>query len=174
MTHKSLHHPGNRHAYAAAALLASCIMFIRVVAISGFYSPSILGTIIVPASVMFITLGGSVIYLIHRASKERIVQAEEKTTFESPFQLIPAFQFAGMVVAIKFIAGIGLIYKTFIDEHIFYYALGGLSGLADVDAITQDMASKSAEGSLGFLIAATTILIAVMSNNIVKTCIALR
>jgi uncharacterized membrane protein (DUF4010 family) len=36
------------------------------------------------------------------------------------------------------------------------------------------MASKSSEGSLGFLIAATTILIAVMSNNIVKTGIALR
>jgi uncharacterized membrane protein (DUF4010 family) len=102
-------------------------MFIRVIAISGFYSPAILGTIIIPASIMFLTLGGSVIYLIHRASKERIVQPEEKTTFESPFQLIPAFQFAGMVVAIKFIAGIGLIYKAFIDEHIFYYALGAMS-----------------------------------------------
>jgi uncharacterized membrane protein (DUF4010 family) len=36
------------------------------------------------------------------------------------------------------------------------------------------MASKSAEGTLGFIIASSTILIAVMSNNIVKTGIALR
>ena len=70
---------------------------------------------------------------------------EEKTEYQSPFQLLPAFQFAGLVVAIKFIAGIGLTYKAFLDEKIFYYGLGAMSGLADVDAITQDMASKSAE-----------------------------
>lgn len=145
MSSKSRQHPGNRNAYAAATLLASCVMFIRVIVISAFYSPAILGTIIIPAGIMFVTLVGSAIYLVRKSSRERIVQIEEKTEYKSPFQLIPAFQFAGLVVLIKFIAGVGLIYKAFLDEKIFYYGLGAMSGLADVDAITQDMASKSAE-----------------------------
>lgn len=79
-----------------------------------------------------------------------------------------------MVVAIKFIAGIGLIYKDILNPQIFYYVLGALSGLADVDAITQDMASKSSENAIPMLLASSTILIAVMSNNIVKASIAKR
>jgi len=123
MSNKSRQHPSNRNAYAAATLLASCIMFIRVIAISGFYSPAIVGTIIIPAGVMFLGLVGVAFYLVRKSSRERIVQIEEKTKYESPFQLIPALQFAVMVVGIKFMAGIGLIYKNFIDERIFYYAL---------------------------------------------------
>ncbi len=49
-----------------------------------------------------------------------------------------------------------------------------ISGLADVDAITMDMAGKSLDGSLTLVIASTTILIATMSNNIVKASIAYR
>lgn len=49
-----------------------------------------------------------------------------------------------------------------------------ISGLADVDAITMDMAGKSLDGSLSLVIASTTILIATMSNNIVKASIAYR
>jgi len=43
-----------------------------------------------------------------------------------------------------------------------------------VDAITQDMASKASESSIALTIAASTILIAAMSNNIVKASIAYR
>ncbi len=67
-----------------------------------------------------------------------------------------------------------MIYQHIIDPKIFYYALGMISGLADVDAITMDMAGKSLDGSLTLVIASTTILIATMSNNIVKASIAYR
>lgn len=82
---------------------------------------------------------------------------------------------------IKFIAAIGATYKTELQEYlgsgalqIYYYTLGLISGLADVDAITQDMASKAGDGSIPVLIAASTILIAAMSNNMVKATIAYR
>ena len=75
---------------------------------------------------------------------------------------------------IKFLSGLGIIYKDYLDPRIFNYALGAISGLADVDAITQDMASKASEGSIALTIAASTILIAAMSNNIVKASIAYR
>lgn len=174
MTRKSVENPNNRHAYASATLIASCIMFIRVIVVSGFYSPEILSTIIVPASIMFITLSGSAYYYYHISKKEKGVKIEEKNTYESPFNLIPALEFAGIIVIIKFIAGIGLIYKSYINGAIFYPVLGAMSWLADVDAITQDMASKSAEWLLPMMLAASTILIAVMSNNFVKASIAWR
>jgi uncharacterized membrane protein (DUF4010 family) len=172
MTAKSKHHPANRHAYASATLLASCIMFIRVILISAFYSPEILSTIILPASIMFVTLAWATYYYYSVSTHERLIKTEEKDVYESPFQLVPALEFALIIVLIKFVAGIGLIYKAYINQSVFYPVLGALSGLADVDAITQDMASKSSEGSLPMFLAASTILIAVMSNNIVKASIA--
>lgn len=83
-------------------------------------------------------------------------------------------QFALIIVGVKFLAGIGLIYQDSINLSIFYTVLGIISGLADVDAITMDMAGKSAEGVLSLMIASSTILIATMSNNVVKAGIAYR
>lgn len=83
-------------------------------------------------------------------------------------------KFALVIVGVKFIAGIGIIYQEIINPQLFYYVLGIISGLADVDAITMDMSGKSLDGSLSLIVAATTILIATMSNNIVKASIAKR
>jgi uncharacterized membrane protein (DUF4010 family) len=94
MTNKSKSHPGNRYAYASATLIASCIMFVRVIIISGFYSPTILQTIITPAAVMFMTLVGSAYYYYYLSKRERIVKTEEKAVYQSPFQIVPALQFA--------------------------------------------------------------------------------
>lgn len=83
-------------------------------------------------------------------------------------------QFAIVIVVVKFLSGLGLIYKDILNPQIFNSALGAISGLADVDAITQDMASKASESTIALSIAASTILIAVMANNIVKASIAYR
>ena len=56
MTSKSVEHPNNRHAYAAATLASSCIMFVRVVLISAVVNPALVATIIIPAVAMFLTL----------------------------------------------------------------------------------------------------------------------
>lgn len=145
MTKRSLEYPGNRYAYATATLIASCIMFLRVILVSSFYNPSILITILFPATIMLIVLGGAAYYYYILSKKERHVNTEAKNEYKSPFELVPALQFAGIVVAIKFIAGIGLIYKEHINASFFYPTLGALSGLADVDAITYEMSLKSAE-----------------------------
>ena len=54
MTHKSVENPENRYAYIAATLIASTIMCIRVIILSAFYSPAILGVVIIPASCMLL------------------------------------------------------------------------------------------------------------------------
>lgn len=168
MTDKSNTHPNNRNAYAAATLASSCIMFIRVVLISAFVNPALLSTITIPATAMFIALAGSAYYYYHQSKKDRLIKTGENGEYESPFQIVPALQFAGIVVAIKFLSGVGQIYREYIPQEAYNYILGAISGLADVDAITQTMASDSASGTLPLLIASSTILIAVISNNIVK------
>lgn len=75
-------------------------------------------------------------------------------------------------MAIKFLSGAGLIYKDFIPLEAFYYILALVSGLADVDAINMDMSEKSLAGTVPLVVAATTILIATLSNNTVKASIA--
>lgn len=42
---------------------------------------------------------------------------------ESPFRLAPAVKFGLYVLLIKFVAGVGLIYKEIWGEKVFYYAL---------------------------------------------------
>lgn len=177
MTNKSNEHPEHRSAYIAATLIASSIMCIRVIAISGFYSSEILAVVIIPALCMLLGLLGTAYYFYKQSPKVRTIKKEEVTTtteYESPFRLLPAVQFAMVIVAVKFISGLGLIYKDIIDPRVFNYMLGAISGLADVDAITQDMASKAGEGTIALTIAASTILIAAMSNNVVKASIAYR
>lgn len=46
--------------------------------------------------------------------------------------------------------------------------------MADVDAITQTMSSNAKDGLVAASLAVTTILIAVMSNNMVKGSIAIK
>ncbi len=90
--------------------------------------------------------------------------------FDSPFQIGPALKFAIFILFIKFISGAIQLFEI----KSLYYLLAVVSGFADVDAITQDMATKAHEGMIIPFVATTSILIAVMSNNIVKGSIAWR
>lgn len=124
MTHKSLEHPEHRYAYIAATLIASTIMCIRVIVISGFYSPTILSVVIIPASCMLIGLIGTALFFYRKGNGSVTIESEKpKDEYESPFRLIPAIQFALVIVVVKFLSGLGLIYKDILDPRIFNYAL---------------------------------------------------
>ena len=102
-------------------------MFIRVILISAVVNPALLNTIIFPASAMFVTLTGSTYYYYYLSRKDRLIKTSENDEYESPFQIMPALQFAGIVVAIKFLSGIGQIYKEFIPQEAYNYILGAIS-----------------------------------------------
>ncbi|PID83859.1 hypothetical protein CSB09_03995 [Candidatus Gracilibacteria bacterium] len=173
MTNRSLDKSGNTYAYVAATLVASTIMALRVVLVAGFYNPKLLPIISIPAGVMLISLGVmTFIYYKKDAKTPTIKHVKIDDQYDSPFELGPAIQFALIIVAIKFAAGVGLIYQEFIPLKIFYYTLALVSGLADVDAINMDMSEKSLDGTVPLMVAATTILIATLSNNTVKASIA--
>ncbi len=68
----------------------------------------------------------------------------------------------------------GIIYQYFIPPAVSNYTLGLISGLIDIDPLILTIAGESKSGALLGIIAASTILIAMMSNNAVKGSIAYR
>jgi uncharacterized membrane protein (DUF4010 family) len=176
MTRKSKQHPEHRNSYATATLLASCIMFIRVMVVASYIYPTILDSILLPGIMMFVWLASVTVWNLMKAWKEKVpvVTSEKEGNYESPFQLLPALQFAGLIVIIKFIAILGKVYKDIVPQSVSNYFLGLVSGFADVDAVNFAMSEWARDGSIPLFIAATTILIAVMSNNTVKASIAYR
>ncbi len=182
MTRKSKEHPVHRNSYAVATLLASCIMFLRVIIVAAYIYPNILNSIIIPWGVMFVSLVGIMMYyfILSRHEKVAVVE-EEKWNYESPFQLIPALQFAWLIIVIKFLSAAGVASQSLIspeykERFILFinYGIGLVSGFADVDAVNFTMSEWAKDGSIPLFVAATTILIAVMSNNTVKASIAYR
>jgi uncharacterized membrane protein (DUF4010 family) len=81
-------------------------MFIRVVVVAAYIYPAILDTILLPGGIMFLGLAGVTAYYFKHAWKEKVpvVASEQEGNYESPFQLVPALQFAGLIVIIKFIS----------------------------------------------------------------------
>jgi len=176
MTRKSTEHPEHANSYAVATLLASCIMFIRVIIVAAYLYVVILENIWIPATVMFLGLVGMTVYYYVKTKNEKVtvLMDEKEHEYESPFQLIPALQFAGLIVLIKFISQIGVIYQNIIPLEVSSYFIGLFSGLADVDGVNYIYSTAAKSGEVSLLIATTTILIAVMSNNTVKASIAYR
>lgn len=173
MSEQSLKDKENYHIYIVGTLLANCIMFLRVILIVLLFDIALLGKLFIPATLMFVWLVSATFYFYYTSRtlfKAKKVDLEGK--MESPFRIIPALKFWGFVLFIKFIAALGLLYKDIWGEKFFYYVLGIISWLADVDAITQTMATQSHEGLVIWWIAVSTILLAVMSNNTVKSSIA--
>ena len=175
MTTKSKEDPGNMNSYVIGTLLASCIMFLRVFAIVFFFSAALFQAILIPWGAMFIAfmIATGYFYIRSRSDKSK-KKISTETGVRSPFRVLPALQFAGLIVLIKFVSGVGIIYKDIWGENLFYSALGIVSGLADVDAVTQTMSVDSERWLISFTVAASTVLLAVMSNNLVKGSIAWR
>lgn len=176
MTRKSREHPEHMNSYAVATLLSSCVMFLRVVIVASYLYVAMFEDIWIPALTMFITLSGMALYYSIQSRHEVISLQEDETerSYESPFQLLPALQFAGLIVLIKFISGVGMIYQDIIPLEVSSYFIGLISGLADVDGVNFIYSTAAKSGEISLLIATTTLLIAVISNNIVKASIAYR
>ncbi len=92
-----------------------------------------------------------------------------KVQLKNPFSVGPALKFAAFFVAILFAAKLAKVY--FGNQGLYLAAL--MSGLADVDAITLTIAEQSKAGTLARNIGALAITIAVVSNSVVKTGIAI-
>lgn len=160
-----------------ATITACTIMLFRIVIIVTAFNPYLLGTLLIPISAMIIT-SSIVLVGLWRKSKnhDKVTIAG---TYESPFQIIPALKFAGLIVLIKLFSTLAVSYQdVFLQigwlKNFPVYLISLLSGLTDVDAITQDMAEKSALVGQGIssLTATVAIIIALVTNTAVKITLA--
>jgi uncharacterized membrane protein (DUF4010 family) len=187
MAEKSQKEKSHLYPTVIAAFAACSIMLFRVLGIVMIFNPLLLGTLFAPLFVMMITSGLLLWWAFWKLKNHTDTPVAELQ--ESPFRIWPALKFAGFVILIKFSSTIALVYQdafygitgvisqTFpllsgVLSNLPIYFVSLFSGLADVDAITQEMSELSGGNSLTSLAATTAILIALVTNTAVKIGLA--
>ena len=152
-----------------AIVIASTIMFPRMLVEVGVIRPALLGAAAVPLGLMVAVgiVGCGLLWL--RAGRAFAADPSgEAPRFNNPFSLPQALKLGAFYVLVRFIAAAG--YDWLGEAGL--YASAALSGLTDVDAITISV-SRMHAGSLSTGEAVLAISLAAGSNTLAKTVMAL-
>ena len=151
--------------FALAIIIAWTVMFVRVLVEVTITNLALLWVVWLPITVAGVAgLGyGAYLYFAPRAGETGDVSVS------NPFELGPAITFGLLYGVILLAARAAQLY--FGDTGVYLSSI--LSGLADVDAITLSMAELSNSGNLELSTAARAIVLATMSNTVVKGGIVL-
>jgi uncharacterized membrane protein (DUF4010 family) len=148
---------------AAGILLAWAVMFVRVAVEVAVVHPRLLPQLAVPLGALAVAAGAAAAIAYQRAGRAA-APSESDVPLRNPFSLVAAMRFAA------FFAAVLLVVK--LVEHYApgrgLYGIAALAGLTDVDAITLSMASGARDGSVASATAVGAILIASLSNTLVK------
>jgi uncharacterized membrane protein (DUF4010 family) len=163
---KSREASGASSFYFAMGILSACtIMFPRILFEVYVVNPRLATQLWVPVLILSVAGFGSA-FLIYKIKKGKA--GTQDLVLKNPLEFSTAIKFA------LFYAGIQWLVKfsseKFGDNGT--YVAGALSGITDVDAITLSMAKMATDNSSA-LLAINTILIAALSNTIVKFIIVL-
>lgn len=156
-------------ACAVAIVLASATMFPRVALELSAVSPSLAAAAAWPlgaAAIVGAGVGG-VMYL--RLSQGGRAAPEAPLELKNPLTLSSALKFALLFVAVLLVSKAAQTYLS--DAGVMLSAL--VAGLADVDAISLSIARLHQQGALDLALAVSSVGIAIASNTLAKTGIAL-
>jgi uncharacterized membrane protein (DUF4010 family) len=167
MARRAKEHPEIVESATLAVMLASTVMFVRVILIVLVVNPSLVGDVAFPSG--FAALGGLGVCLwLWLRSRGEKASAEE-LALSNPFELGQALQFALLFAAILLGSKAASVYLGTLGT----YVAGLLAGTTDVDAITLSMAKLAPPaGVVSHRVAATTIFLATASNTAVKGIMA--
>ncbi|MGE0791944.1 MAG: MgtC/SapB family protein [Sandaracinaceae bacterium] len=155
---------------AAATLAANATMFARVVVIVAVLDMSLVQRLGWSVGSMAVVAAVATGFFWLRSGRERTDgSASSSIQLKNPFALGPALKFAAFFVVILFVLKISQRYLG--ESGVFTAAV--LSGLAEVDAITLSLAEQARAGDLTESVATIGITIAVVSNSVSKTGIAI-
>lgn len=162
---RSNHKPELSRSFALAIMIAWTVMFSRVLVEVGVLNLALLRVVWIPlASAGLVGLAYvTILFFSRRADDKGEIQ------FSNPFDLSSAVKFGLLYGLILLVSRAAQMY--FGNTGILISSL--LSGIADVDAITLSMAELSNSGVLGLETASQAIVVAAMSNTVVKGGIAL-
>ena len=155
------------HPFALAIILSWTVMIFRVVVEVVAINLSLMRVLWLPLTVVVFCCLAYSAYLFFARSSSNDVPSER---FTNPFELKSAVFFGLLYGAVLLITNVAQL--NYGDTGIYISSM--LSGLVDVDAITLSMARLSRpDGNLEMAIAARAIILAVVSNTIVKGGIVL-
>ncbi len=152
--------------FALAITIAWTVMFIRVLVEVGITNLPLLGVVWLP---IVASGGAGLAYGAYLYFSERTDEKADVAEAKNPFELGPAIQFGLLYGLILLIARAAEFY--FGETGIYLSSI--LSGLADVDAITLSVSELSNTGAVTLDTAARAIVLAAMSNTVVKGGIVL-
>jgi uncharacterized membrane protein (DUF4010 family) len=166
LSERSQDHPDLARPFALAITLAWAMMFGRVVVEVAVLNQALFSTLWLPLGAAM--LAGlaccAVYYFVQHTGESSDVQ------IANPFELGPAIKF-GILYAVILVAAKA---AQFYFQDAGLYAAAAVAGLADVDAITLSMADLAGtDGGIAVPTAARAVILAVLSNTIVKGGIAM-
>jgi uncharacterized membrane protein (DUF4010 family) len=151
--------------FVLAITVAWTVMFARVLIEVSVVNPALLSRVWPPiASAGLVGL----LYCVYLFFSERTAE-KENMQFSNPFDLMTAIKFGLLYALVLLISRTAQMYLGATG----LYLSSVIAGLADVDAITLSMAELSKTGLLQMDQAGQAIVLATMSNTLVKGCIAL-
>ena len=158
---RSRQEPAMSSAFVLAIVVSWTIMFLRVVVMVGLVNPSLAAVLGLPLGLMAATgmLVSLVLWRRTRSQETGVVAAGA-----NPFELGQAIKFGLLFGVVTVVAKAAEVY---LGETGLYLA-GAVAGLTDVDAISLSMANLAAAEPENLTIVARTIVIAVLSNTLVK------
>jgi uncharacterized membrane protein (DUF4010 family) len=156
--------------FAQAIILASSVMFPRVIIEVLAVNAGLLHRIALPIAAMLLAGGLAGWYLLRQQGQAEEEESERKAVeLQNPLKLSTAIAF-GLLFAVV-LTGVKLAQQFFGDTGV--YVASVITGLTDVDAITLSVARLARSGQVSADVAATSILIAAIMNTIAKAGIAL-
>jgi uncharacterized membrane protein (DUF4010 family) len=150
--------------FLLATIIATAVMFIRVIFEVAVINARLLPVLIFPMGAMAIT-GFILAFIFYKRKSKKKAKEVELT---QPFAIGPALKFGGLFAIILVVSRAAQV----LFGKVGIYVTSFLSGLADVDAITLTMSSLSRDGGVSSIVATTAIILAVASNTLVKVGIA--
>ncbi len=154
---------GTDDALAAGVLLAWAITNVRVVFLAGFIHLPLVSPLLLPFGVMTALMLVLVGWLLHRGARQEPPRVGA-VALKNPFSLTSAIQFGLLFAAVLLF--VALVRRYFPSQG--YYVVAALAGIPDVDAITLSLVSQTRQGGVEPATAVGSIVVAVLSNTLVK------
>ncbi|MCP4717406.1 MAG: MgtC/SapB family protein [Deltaproteobacteria bacterium] len=168
-TRRSKNEPGLAPEFAFGIVIASAVMFARVLVEAFTVNPAVGRVLLVPigAAGGAGLLGCGVIWFSRRRRAEKVLQQESVKT-SNPFELWPAILFGLLFGLVLFIAKAAQVYLG--TSGIYLSSV--VTGLTDVDPIALSLSSL-AKDTISTTVAARGITLAALANTAVKMLVTL-
>ena len=149
--------------YARAVVLASSVMFPRVLFLILIIHPPLAQKVLFPITMMLLT-GLIYIFAIHKGNQNNKTEVHQLLTVTNPLKLSTAVKF-GLLFALVFIV---VEYSQSLIGASGVYLVSFLAGLTDVDAITLSLSRLTGNNQLSADVAGISVIIAALMNTVSK------